>query len=370
MSTVQAQTGKSHFLIGDRLVGVGHPCYIIAELSCNHGQRYEDAVALIRAAAAAGADAVKLQTYTPDTLTIDSDKPHFLVDSPGAPESWQKISLYKLYQTAFTPWEWHAPLQSIAREEGIDFFSTPFDETAVQYLENLAVPCHKIASYEATYTQLLRSVAATGKPIILSVGFATLSEIDEAVRVLRSAGCNDIALLHCVTTYSEQPEPADMRLSTIKFLADTFGVVSGFSDNNGGSEFPALAVMAGASIVEKHLTLSKNSDSHDARFSLDEHAFARMVEQIREAESTLGHPTFGTASSAEEQFRKYRRSVFAVRDVKSGEKFTKENLRVIRPAHGLPPNALEEILGKVASKNVEAGTPLSWDMIDKAADKR
>lgn len=346
--------------IGNRAIGPSFPCYIIAELSCNHNQRFEEAVELIKAAAKAGADAVKLQTYTPDTMTINSDKQWFRVDSPNAPESW-KSTLYELYENAYTPWEWHEPLQKVALEYGVDFFSTPFDESAVEFLETLNVPCHKIASYEATYTQLLRAVGATQKPVILSVGFASLEEIENAVSTLRESGTKDLALLHCVTTYQSSPTAPEMRLSTIKFLQERFNAVTGFSDNNGGYEFPAMSVLAGGCIVEKHLNLS--AESLDAKFSLDPDQFAEMVRNIRKAESTLGVPTLGTTNDVEAQFRRYRRSIFVSRDIKAGEKFSDENLRVIRPADGLEPRFLDQILGLHASQDIDAGTPLSWNLV-------
>ncbi len=358
------ESGSSTIRIGERLIGPLHPCYVIAELSCNHRQNFEDAVSLVEAAASVGADAVKLQTYTADTLTINSDKPWFLINSEGAPDTWRKENLYSLYEKAFTPWEWHAPLQARAAEFGIDFFSTPFDATAVQFLENLRVPCHKVASYEATYTQLLREVAQTGKPVILSVGFATEEEIELAVSVLRECGSKEIALLHCVTTYAENPDWAVFRLSNIARLQRKFNVVAGFSDNNGGTELPAMAVLAGASIIEKHLTLDKNHDGLDSRFSLDLVEFKDMVSKIRKVESALGKFVSAGSASDEDQFRRYRRSVFVVREVLEGDVFNTDNIRVIRPADGLAPKFYDQVIGRKATQNIEVGTPLSWQMVE------
>jgi pseudaminic acid synthase len=352
------------FQIGTRKIGLGHPCFVIAEMSCNHRQSYEQAVEIVHAAAAAGADAVKLQTYTADTLTIDSDKPYFLVEQEEAPESWKKQNLHALYREAYTPWEWHAPLKKLAEGLGLVFFSTPFDESAVDYLENLQVPCYKVASYEATHIPLLRRIARTGKPVIISVGFATLEEVELAVDTLRSNGTNDIAVLHCVTSYSGTPEPQQMRLSTIADIRERFSVVSGFSDNNGGVDFPAIAVASGASIVEKHLLINKEDGGHDARFSLDACEFKTMVTRIRNVQAALGQPNYGPSSATEEKFRQFRRSVFVVEDMAAGEVFNRQNIRVIRPAHGLPPSSFDSTLGKRAAQPIERGTPLSWELVE------
>lgn len=352
--------------IGKRTIGLGHPCFVIAEMSCNHRQSYEEAVKIVEAAAAAGANAVKLQTYTADTLTIDSDKPYFFVEQEEAPESWKKQNLHALYRTAYTPWEWHAPLKKLAEELGLVFFSTPFDDSAVDFLEDLHVPCYKVASYEATHVPLLRRIACTGKPVIISVGFATLEEVELAVATLRSHGANDIAVLHCVTSYSGSPEPQDLRLSTIKDIRERFNLVSGFSDNNGGIEFPILSVAAGASIVEKHLLINKQDGGHDARFSLDATEFKNMVAGIRKVDAALGQPNYGPSSATEEKFRQLRRSVFVVEDVAAGSVFDARNIRVIRPAHGLPPSSFDAALGKRATQSIERGTPLTWSLIDSA----
>ncbi len=255
--------------IGDRIIGTGHPCFVIAELSGNHHQRYEEAVKLIHAAKEAGADAVKLQTYTPDTITINSSKQWFLVAGKDNPRRWKGKTLYELYRSAYTPWEWQPKLKKIADEIGIMLFSSPFDETAVDFLETMQVPCYKVASYEVTHIPLLKKIARTGKPVILSIGFASVEEVGLAIQTLRDGGTRDIAVLHCVTSYADEPKAEDMHLATIRDIRERFCVVSGFSDNNGGIEIPLRAVMAGASIVEKHFILDRSDAGPDANFSLE-----------------------------------------------------------------------------------------------------
>lgn len=349
--------------IGQRLVGPGHPCLVVSEVSANHHQKYDEAAEIVRAAASAGADAVKLQTYTPDTMTIDCDKPWFYIGGASAPASWRDKNLYGLYATAYTPWEWHADLKTLAESLGLIFFSSPFDETAVDFLERLNVPCYKVASYEATDLPLLRRIARSGKPVIMSVGFATLDEVEEAVTTVRAAGLHDLAVLHCVTTYSGGPGTEVMNLRTVQDLRERFGVVSGFSDNNAGIEFPVAAVLAGASIVEKHLILSRQSGGPDARFSIEPHELEQMVAAIRRAERALGTPHYGPVSAEEEDYKKLRRSLFAVTDIRKGERFTRDNVRVIRPAHGLAPKFLDEVMLATAARDIERGTPLSWDLV-------
>lgn len=350
--------------IAGRKIGRGEPCFIIAEMSANHHQKFEEAAEIIKAAAAAGADAVKMQTYTPDTMTIDSDKKWFFLGGEGTPGSWKGKNLYALYQTAYTPWEWQPKLKRIADERGILLFSTPFDSNAVDFLEKeLHPPCYKIASYESTDTPLLRRVAKTGKPVIISIGFASLEESREAVRTLRESGAREIAVLHCVTTYKDQPSAKNMNLRTIADIRERFGVVSGFSDNNAGIEFPIIAVMAGASVVEKHLILSRAAGGHDERFSIEPQEFKEMVLRIREAEQALGSVHYGPTSVEEENYKILRRSLFVVEDMKRGDMFTHENIRVIRPAYGLAPKYLDEVLGKKAAADIERGTPLSLDLI-------
>ncbi|MBI5644482.1 pseudaminic acid synthase [Candidatus Kaiserbacteria bacterium] len=349
--------------IGGRKIGPGEPCLIVAEVSANHHQKYEEAEAIVRAAKEAGADAVKLQTYTPDTMTIDSDKKWFYLGGENTPASWKKDNLYKLYGTAYTPWEWQPKLKKLAESLGLIFFSTPFDATAVDFLEKMNVPCYKIASYEATDIPLLKKVASTGKPVIISIGFAELSEAEEALKTLRDSGTKDIAVLHCVTAYSDDPQPENMNLRTIRDIAERFGVVSGFSDNNAGIEVPIASVYAGASIIEKHLILDRKAGGPDARFSIEPAELKALVDGVRHAEKALGMVHYGPINDDEKNYKTLRRSIFAVADIAEGETFTEKNIRVIRPAYGLPPREYERALGKKASRPIERGEPLGHDSI-------
>jgi len=343
--------------INGREVGPGHPVYIIAELSANHGQDFEQSARLVRSMKAAGADAVKVQTYTPDTLTIQSDKEHFRIRG-GTP--WDGRTLYDLYREAHMPWEWQPRLQALAGELGIDFFSTPFDHAAVAFLEGLNVPAYKIASFELVDLPLIRDVACTGKPLIMSTGGATREEIAEAVATAREAGCAQLALLKCTSAYPALPE--DMNLRTIPDLAASLGVVAGLSDHTLGTAVPVTAVSLGACIVEKHFTLSRKVPGPDAAFSLEPNEFKAMVEAIRTAEKALGRVDYGVGTN-ESKSRVFRRSLFAVQDVKTGALFTEDNVRSIRPAHGLHTRYLTEVLGRKAAKDIERGTPLQWEHI-------
>jgi len=366
--------------IGKRLVGPEHPCFVVAEISGNHHQNYSEAQQLISKAAKAGADAVKLQTYTPDTLTIDSNKQWFLVNSLDTPSKWNKKKLYDLYKTAYTPWDWQPKLTKLAKELGLILFSTPFDETAVAFLEKkIDPPVYKIASYEANHIPLLKKVGSTGKPVILSAGFSSISDIRLAIKTLKENGTNQIAVLHCVTAYSSKPNFADINLKTIADIANRFRVVAGFSDNNGGVEIPIVAAAFGASIVEKHLILKRSMGGPDASFSIEPHEFKTMVKQIRKnaqketnvlrtsvAKKVIGKVKYGPANSAEAyNGRRFSQSVFAVSDIKKGETFTTYNIRCIRPGDGLAPKYYEKITGKLAKVNIERGTPLSWNLIVK-----
>ncbi len=354
---------KAHIEIAGRKIGIDEPVFVIAEISANHHQKYEEAEALVRAAKDAGVDAVKSQTYTADTMTIDSDKKWFHLGGENTPDSWKESNLYHLYESAYTPWEWQPKLKQLAEELGLIFFSSPFDATAVDFLESMRVPCYKVASYEVTDIPLLKKIATTGKPVILSVGFANLSEIEDAISTLRAGGTQDIAVLHCVTAYSESPRPENMNLSTISDIAERFGVVSGFSDNNAGIEFPIGAVYAGASIIEKHFILNRDAGGPDARFSIDPSEMKALVAGVRRAEMARGEPHFGPVNEDEERYKMLRRSLFAVADIAMGEAFTRQNVRVIRPAHGLPPKEYERVIGKHASRVIERGTPLSEEDI-------
>ncbi len=350
--------------IGNKWIGDGEPCFIVAEVSCNHQQKFEQAVEIIKAAAYAGADAVKLQTYTPDTMTIDSDKPFFVVGGKENPETWQKKTFYDLYKEGYTPWEWHEKLKKIASELKLILFSTPFDETAVDFLEELGVPCYKIASYEATDIPLLKKIASKGKPVIISTGFATLDEIDYSIRTLQENGAKDIVVLQCPSSYSEKENEMHTNLQTMLDMRERYGVLSGFSDNMGGIEVPALAAAVGASVIEKHIVARHDPSIFDDRFSLDKEEFKKMVDKIRRQERIVGKVVYGPQTEAEKYNRNFRRSVFVVADIKQGEIFNERNVRCIRPEYGLAPRYYEEILGKRARADIERGTPLSFDLIE------
>ncbi|MCS6802857.1 MAG: pseudaminic acid synthase [Chloroflexota bacterium] len=343
--------------LGRRRVGPGQPAYIVAELSANHHGSFDRAAAIIRAAARAGADAIKLQTYTPDTLTIACDRQEFRIGGT----IWEGRTLYDLYQEAFTPWEWHAELKAIAEAAGIDFFSAPFDPTAVDLLEALDIPAYKIASFELVDLPLIRRVARTGKPIIMSTGMATLEEIDEAVAAAREAGCRDLVLLHCNSGYPAAP--SEMHLRTIPFLAARYGVPVGLSDHTLTPTAAIAAVTLGASLVEKHLTLSRADGGPDAAFSLEPDEFAALVAAIRETEAALGDVRRGP-TERERASRALRRSLFVVEDVAAGEVLTERHVRSIRPGHGLPPKHLEAVIGRRAACAISRGTPLRWELVD------
>lgn len=339
--------------ISNTQIGIGQSCYIIAELSANHGQSFEKAIEVLHAAKEAGADAIKLQTYTQDTLTIDSRRPEFLIAKGTL---WEGRNLYDLYGEAFTPWDWQPKLKAEAEKLGMHCFSTPFDATAVDFLEEMEVPAHKIASFELVDTELLRKVAATGKPVIMSTGMASLAEIDEAVRTLRQAGCSQLALLKCTSAYPSLPE--DMNLRTIPHLSEAFGVPVGLSDHTLGIAVPIAAVALGVCIIEKHLTLRRSDGGPDAAFSLEPAEFRAMVDAVRVAEKALGKVNY-EMSEKEQASRVFRRSLFVVKDIKAGETFTLDNVRSIRPGHGLPVKELDRVLGRKATSDLERGTPLA-----------
>jgi N-acetylneuraminate synthase len=342
------------FEIDNRRIGNGAGVYVIAELSANHNQRFDDAVDLVRAARDAGADAVKLQTYTPETLTLCSNRPEFRV---AGGTLWDGKTLYDLYGEAFTPWDWQPRLKAIADELGIALFSTPFDPTAVHFLEQINVPAYKVASFELIDLSLIDRIARTGKPIIMSTGMATLAEIAEAVETVCAVGNDQVALLKCTSAYPAPPD--DMHLRTIPHLAEAFGVPVGLSDHTLGIAVPVAAVALGACIIEKHLTLSRAVPGPDSAFSLEPHEFKAMVEAVRTAQKALGRVHYGLSAS-EQASRSFRRSLFVVRDVKAGDTFTESNVRSIRPGHGLPPRHLPDVLGRRATADLSAGTPLKW----------
>jgi len=343
--------------IGTREVGPGNPTYIIAELSANHNHSLEEALRLVRMAKEAGADAIKLQTYTPDTITIDCRNEHFLIKDT----IWQGRNLYELYAQAYTPWEWHPRLFEEAHSLGLDCFSTPFDFTAVEFLETLNPPVYKIASFELVDTPLIKRVAATGKPMIMSTGMATFEEISDAVYAARSAGATEIALLKCNSGYPAPP--SEMNLATIPDLAARLDVPVGLSDHTLSLEVPVAAVALGACILEKHLTSSRSVPGPDSQFSLEPAEFKVTVDAIRVVESALGIASYGPTEH-EKASRAFRKSLFVVENVKAGEVFTSGNVRSIRPGNGLAPKHYEEVLGKKATQDLERGTPLDWSMID------
>jgi N-acetylneuraminate synthase len=331
--------------------------YVIAEMSANHHQELPEALAILDAAREAGADAVKLQTYTPDTLTIDCDAPPFRI---GSGTLWEGRRLYELYGEAYMPWEWHEPLQKRAAELGIDLFSTAYDASALEFLETLDMPAYKIASFENVDLPLIRRIAATGKPIILSTGMASLAEIAEAVEAAREAGGRQIALLKCTSAYPSPPD--EMNLATIPHLADAFGVPVGLSDHTLGPAIPVAAVALGCCILEKHFTRSRSRPGPDSAFSLEPAEFRQMVDMVRDAEAALGGVHYGVGER-EAASRVFRRSLFVVADVKAGEVFTERNLRSIRPGYGLAPKHWNEVLGRRASRDITRGTPLEWGMV-------
>ncbi len=343
-------------IINQRRIGSGYRTYLVAEMSANHGREYEKAVRIIEAAAEAGADAIKLQTYTPDTLTIDCDREYFRIKGT----MWEGRNLYDLYREAHTPWDWQPKLKEVAQGLGMDLFSTPFDASAVDFLEAMDVPCYKVASFEIVDIPLLKKVAGAGKPVIMSTGMATLAEIEEAVDTLREAGCEQLALLKCTSAY---PAPVEeMNLRTIPHLAEAFHVPVGLSDHTPGIEVPITAVSFGACIIEKHFTLDRSLTGPDSAFSLEPGEFKAMVNAVRTAEKALGEVRYGV-SQREEESKVFRRSLFIVKDVVAGEVFTEDNVRSIRPGYGLHPRHLEDVLGRHATIDVEAGTPLAWKLV-------
>lgn len=351
----------------ERRIGFNEPCFIIAEVSANHNGSYEKAVEIVKAAAVAGADAVKIQTYTPDTMTIDSDKRWFrvgdVIGSADNPETWKGMSLYQLYQKAYTPYEWHGPLKSLAEGLGLIFFSTPYEETAVDFLETLDIPLYKVASYETTHIPFLRRLGQTGKPVIMSVGFSSPEEIKLAVDTLRNNGTRDLILLHCTTAYSKTPKDEDANLHTMLDLKAKFGTEVGFSDNNAGIDTAVQAVMMGACVVEKHIVAKADDAVIDGDFSLGPEEFKAMVDGIRKVEKRRGNVMYGPKSESERGNARYQRSIFVVKDIKAGEMFTEDNIRVIRPNIGLQPKEYDIVLGKRAACDIERATPLTNDLI-------
>jgi N-acetylneuraminate synthase len=347
----------SEITIAGRRIGPGHPPYVIAEMSGNHNGDINRAFALLEAAKKAGADAVKLQTYTADTITIDHDGPGFRIEGG----LWKGRTLYELYQEAHTPWEWHPQLFVRARELGITVFSSPFDPTAVEFLETLDAPAYKIASFEVVDLPLIEQAAKTGKPLIISTGMADLGEVGDAVAAARAAGCREIALLHCTSAYPTPPEDSNLR--TIPHLAEAFGVVAGLSDHTPGTAVPVAAVALGASLIEKHFTLRRADGGPDAAFSLEADELTALVTDCRTGWIALGRVNYEVEAS-ERRSRAVRRSLYVVRDVPAGGQLTADNVRSIRPGHGLAPKHLPDVLGRRATRAISRGTPLAWSLIE------
>lgn len=343
--------------IADREIGAGHRPYLIAEMSGNHNQSLDRALEIVDAAAASGADAIKLQTYTAETMTLDLHTPDFVIDDPKS--LWNGRNLYDLYDEAHTPWEWHAPIMERARQHGIHCFSSPFDHSAVDFLETLDVPAYKIASFELVDIPLIERVAATGKPMIMSTGMATVAEIGDAVLAARRAGADDIILLKCTSTYPATPE--NTNLATIAAMRDTFGCAVGLSDHTMGCGVSVAAVAFGAPLIEKHFTLARDDGGVDSAFSMEPAEFARLREECDRAWQAIGNITFG-GTSAEEGSRIFRRSLYISQDMKAGDELTPSNLRAIRPGHGLPPQFLNKLLGKRIARDLPRGTPADWSI--------
>lgn len=344
--------------IEGRNIGQGFTPFVIAEMSGNHNQSLERALEIVESAANSGAHGLKIQTYTPDTMTLDLDEREFHISDPES--LWSGTSLYKLYGEAYTPWDWHKPIFDRARELGLIPFSTPFDDTAVDFLEDLQVPCYKIASFENTDLPLVRRVAATGKPLIISTGMASVAELDDTVRAAREAGCKDLILLKCTSTYPATAE--NTNILTIPHMGELFECEVGLSDHTMGLGVSVGSVALGASVIEKHFTLSRADGGVDSTFSMEPAEMAQLVVETERAWQALGHISYGP-SAAEKKSIKYRRSLYVVQDIKAGDVLTNENVRAIRPGLGLPTKYLDVILGKTVKQNVKRGTALEWGLI-------
>ena len=343
--------------IGSRTIGEKQPCFIIAELSANHNHSLARAKELIRVASECGVDAIKLQTYTPDTMTIDCDNEYFQVKHPV----WGGQTLYQLYAKAYTPWEWHAELKNYAESLGLVLFSTPFDNTSVDFLETLDMPCYKIASFELVDIPLIKYIAAKQKPIIMSTGMGTIEEIDLAVQTIRDEGNNQLILLKCTSSYPANVE--DMNLSAIQSIQFKYSVTVGLSDHSMSNDVCIAAVALGAKVIEKHFTLSRIDEGPDSHFSLEPEELKNLVKSIRAIEASIGNGEIGPTGDELKSII-FRRSLFVVKDIKAGEVFTKENLRSIRPGNGLAPKYYYDILGKKASQTIPKGTPLTDSIVE------
>ncbi len=342
--------------IGKRVIGDDEPCFLVAEISANHLQKKQNAFRMIEEAKASGADAVKFQTYTPETMTLKSNKKYFKIKET----IWKGKTLYDLYSEAYTPWEWFPDLKDKAEQEGIIFFSTAFDETAVDFLEKLYVPVHKIASFEINHIPLLKYIASKGKPVTVSTGTAELQDIELAVSTIRKEGNDKIIILKCTSAYPAQLK--ELNLKTIQDIKKRFDVIPGLSDHSMNPHVPVTAVALGAKVIEKHFTLDRKLGGPDAKFSLEPREFKQMVKAVREVEESIGKVSYKISKGVKEH-RFLMRSIFAVKDIKKGEKFTKENIRVIRPSNGLHPKYFESLIGKKAECDVEKGLPIKWKMV-------
>ncbi len=344
--------------IGERLIGEGERTFMVAELSANHLQDYRRAEETICAAKAAGADGVKLQTYTPDTITMDCDNEYFQIKQGTI---WDGTTFYKLYQEAYTPWEWQPKLMKLANELGMECFSSPFDFTAVDFMEEMRMPAYKIASFEIRDIPLIRKIARLGKPVIMATGIAYLEDIERAVRVCREEGNGQIVLLKCTSTYPTPYE--DMNIKVLPNMAETFGCLTGLSDHSMGTAVAVAGVALGAKMIEKHFTLSRADGGPDAAFSMEPEEFRRMVDDVRIVEKALGEVTY-KLTDKQEKSREEGRSLFVVKDMEAGEAFTEENMRSIRPAFGMAPRHYDEVLGRKARTSIKRGTPLSWEHVE------
>jgi pseudaminic acid synthase len=344
--------------IGSRLIGADQPPFIIAEMSGNHNQSLDRALKIVHAAAESGAHALKLQTYTADTITLDVKEAEFVINDEQS--LWKGKNLYALYRQAFTPWEWHAPIMQRAKELGMICFSSPFDESAVDFLESLAAPAYKIASFENVHLPLIRRAAATGKPLIISTGMATIAELDDAVSAARAAGCRELVLLKCTSTYPATP--ANTNVLTIPHMRTLFGCEIGLSDHTMGLGVAVAAVAHGATVVEKHFTLRRADGGVDSTFSLEPEELRALVVETQRAWQALGKVTYG-ATEAEQASRGFRRSIYIAQDINEGDVLTKANLRCVRPGAGLAPKYYEVLLGRRVNQAVKKGTPMRWDLL-------
>ena len=356
MSLSNYESPSMSIIFGDRYIGQDHPPFVIAEMSGNHNQSLDRALAIVDAAAAAGAHALKLQTYTADTITLDVRGGDFEIADPES--LWSGKNLHDLYQQAHTPWEWHAPIMQRARKHGMACFSSPFDESAVDFLEDLNVPAYKIASFENNHLPLIARAAATGKPLIISTGMASLGELEQAVNVARSAGCKDLILLKCTSTYPAKPTNTNIR--TIPHLRELFNCEVGLSDHTMGVGVAVAAVALGATVIEKHFTLDRAEGGVDSAFSLEPSELVNLVTESERAWESLGNVTYGP-TEAEQKSLIFRRSIYIAADIEEGESFSKENIRIVRPGHGAPPSMYQKILGKKASRSYKKGEPLKLD---------